>query len=84
MIFNGTGIIGLVDMAVKTLLTDIVFFAYLALVFPAVSYLFFAYSLTNWDALHTAVGAAVLWAVALPYPVYWYVRRRIWPSGSSS
>lgn len=85
MIFNGTGIIGVVDMAdLKTLLTDIVFFAYLALVLPVVSYVYFAYSLTNWEALPTAAGAVILWAAAIPYPVYWYARRRIWASGAVS
>lgn len=72
--------IGLVDIVnAKKLLTDIVFFGYFIIIFPVVSYVYFAISMTNWATLSVIIGVAILWGIMMPYPVYWYVRRRIWP-----
>ena len=59
------------------LIIDIIFFGYIVLILPAVSFIYFAISLTNWEAVMVILGVAILWGIMIPYPVFWYVKRRI-------
>ncbi len=70
--------IGLVKMSGNgNMLTDAIFIFYVVVVLPAVSFLYFAYSLTNLETLWVIIGAAILWAVMIPYPMYWYLKKKM-------
>ena len=56
---------------------DIFFILYVILVMPIVSLFYFAYMLTNHDILVTLVGAIILWLILIPYPLYWYLKKRV-------
>lgn len=63
-------------MSGKSMITDAEFLFYLVIVLPLVSFIYFAYSLTNLEALWVAVGAVILWAIMIPYPLYRYLNKK--------
>ena len=64
-------------MSGKGFATDAIFIFYLVIVLPLVSFIYFAYSLTNLETMWVVVGAATLWAIMIPYPLYWYLNRKL-------
>ena len=64
-------------MSGKSMATDAVFLFYLVIILPLVSFIYFAYSLTNLETLWVVIGAAILWAIMIPYPLYWYVNKKL-------
>jgi ABC-type iron transport system FetAB permease component len=56
---------------------DVIFLAYALLFMPLVSLIYFAYAFTHFDGIVIAVGAAVLWLVLIPYPLSWYLKKRV-------
>ncbi|KAA0002916.1 MAG: hypothetical protein DRN33_01945 [Thermoplasmata archaeon] len=61
----------------KNLMADITFIFYVLIVLPAVSFVYFAYALTNLESIEVMIGAAILWAIMIPYPLYWYLKKKI-------
>ena len=55
-------------------LHDVLFAVYIVIILPLASLFYFAIALTNFDTLLTIAGAAILWGVMIPYPVYRYVK----------
>jgi len=64
-------------MSGKSMATDAVFLFYLVIILPLVSFIYFAYSLTNLETMWVVIGAAILWAIMIPYPLYWYVNKKL-------
>lgn len=56
---------------------DLVFIIYVVVVMPLVSLIYFGYAFTNFSALAIIAGAIILWLIIIPYPVYWYLKNRI-------
>ncbi len=61
----------------SNLLTDAIFIFYVAVILPIVSFVYFAYALTNLEMLWVVIGATILWVVMIPYPVYRYLKKKI-------
>lgn len=57
-------------------LHDILFGIYIVVILPLASLFYFAIALTNFDIVMALVGAAILWGVMIPYPVYKYLKIR--------
>ncbi len=56
---------------------DLIFFSYILLVLPIISLIYFAYIFTNLDKIFSILGVIIFWAVAIPYPLHWYGKNRI-------
>jgi len=67
----------------KGLAVDIIFIFYVLVILPAISFVYFAYSLTNFESIETIIGAAILWSITIPYPVYWYLKKKLSPAGNN-
>jgi len=61
----------------KKWMMDIVFLLYVIVVLPFISLLFFAYTLTNFEIMFAIAGGVVFYLIFIPYPVYWYLKNRI-------
>ncbi|MBC7129083.1 MAG: hypothetical protein H5T45_05065 [Thermoplasmatales archaeon] len=56
---------------------DIIFFSYILLILPIISLIYFAYIFTNFEKIFSIAGLILFWIVAIPYPLYWYGKNRI-------
>lgn len=56
---------------------DLIFIIYVVVVMPLISLIYFGYALTNFNLLVIIAGAVILWLIIIPYPVYWYLKNRI-------
>lgn len=56
---------------------DLIFLSYILLILPLVSLIYFAYIFTNLDKIFSILGVIIFWALAIPYPLYWYGKNRI-------
>ena len=61
----------------KDWMKDAVFLLYIVIVMPFASLLYFGYAFTNFETIFIIIGAAALWLVLIPYPVYWYLKNRV-------
>ena len=61
----------------KSWIADIVFIFYVLVILTVASFIYFAYALTNLESIEVAIGATVLWAIMIPYPVYWYLKKKL-------
>jgi len=56
---------------------DLLFLFYVLVIMPLISVIYFGYTLTNFDFYIALAGGIVLWLILIPYPVYWYIKNRI-------
>jgi len=61
----------------KSWITDIIFIFYVLVILTVASFIYFAYALTNLKYIEVIIGAAILWALMIPYPVYWYLKKKL-------
>jgi len=56
---------------------DLLFIFYVLIIMPLISIIYFGYALTNFDFYVSLAGGIALWLILIPYPVYWYIKNRI-------
>ncbi len=61
----------------KDWMKDAVFIFHIVIVMPLASLLYFGIAFTNFDTLFVIIGAVILWLILIPYPVYWYLKNRV-------
>jgi hypothetical protein len=61
----------------KLLFIDVIFFFYFVVVLTCCTFFFVAYAITYLGGYETVIGTLVLWAILIPYPFYWYWKKRI-------
>ncbi len=54
-----------------------IFLFHVVIVMPFVSLIHFGYALTNFNVIFAIIGGIILWLILIPYPVYWYLKNRI-------
>ena len=57
-------------------LIDVIFAIYIAIVLPLATLFYFAIAITDFPPVFIALGAIILWAIMIPYPLYRYVKIR--------
>lgn len=61
----------------KDWMKDAIFILYIVIVMPLASLLYFGIAFTNFDAIFIAIGAVMVWLILIPYPLYWYLKNRV-------
>lgn len=61
----------------KNWMKDMIFLFHVVIVMPFVSLIYFGYALTNFNVVFAIIGGIILWLILIPYPVYWYLKNRI-------
>lgn len=61
----------------KKWMKDLIFIIYVVVVMPLISLIYFGYALTNFNPVAIISGGVILWLIIIPYPVYWYLKNRI-------
>ncbi len=61
----------------KKWMMDALFLVYVIVILPVLSLFYFAYTFTNLEMIFVIIGAIVFYLIFIPYPVYWYLKNRI-------